>query len=159
MCPIQADFLLQITASLGQATAHLTVDKVNRLIYVSNYNGENFVAFRLVGADYVIGGLTFLEAFLNAGSGVNPDRQEKSHIHGSWVYRDKFVYVADLGADKIYHYEVVNESLRRAPSRETIVSPGRGPRHIAIDNQNGVLYLLNELQPFVDIYLIGFEEH
>ena len=39
------------------------------------------------------------------GSGVKPDRQMESHPHGAWTY-GPFVYVADLGSDKIWHYIV-----------------------------------------------------
>ena len=39
------------------------------------------------------------------GSGVVPDRQDKAYAHGAFVYKN-FVYVADLGADKIWHFKV-----------------------------------------------------
>ena len=39
--------------------------------------------------DGSIGDLKYTEEFPNAGSGVVPDRQEASHVHGSWIYNDK----------------------------------------------------------------------
>ena len=40
------------------------------------------------------------------GSNVYPDRQQASHPHGAFVYNE-FVYVTDLGADKIWHFQVI----------------------------------------------------
>ena len=40
------------------------------------------------------------------GSGVVPDRQERSHPQGVFFYKNLFFYIADLGADKIWHYMV-----------------------------------------------------
>jgi len=42
-----------------------------------------------------------------SGSNVVPDRQADAHAHGAFVYKN-FVYVADLGSDKIWHYKVRN---------------------------------------------------
>jgi 6-phosphogluconolactonase (cycloisomerase 2 family) len=46
----------------------------------------------------------FTEKF-GPGSNVFPDRQADSHPHGTFVFNE-FVYVTDLGADKIRHYKV-----------------------------------------------------
>jgi 6-phosphogluconolactonase (cycloisomerase 2 family) len=39
------------------------------------------------------------------GSNVIPSRQADSHPHGAFAFRN-FVYVPDLGADKIWHFKV-----------------------------------------------------
>ena len=44
------------------------------------------------------------------GSNVKPDRQKDAHAHGAFTF-GPFVYVADLGSDKIWHYVVSYFSL------------------------------------------------
>ena len=59
-----------------------------------------------------------------------------------------FVYVIDLGSDKIYHYQVSADgsTLEQANPKETVGSPGSGPRHMIIDEDLKLAYVLNELQ-------------
>ncbi len=48
----------------------------------------------------------YLEEY-GEGSGVVPDRQNGSHPHGAWLYAaGRFAAVADLGADRLYVYQV-----------------------------------------------------
>ena len=76
------------------------------LLYVSNYAGGCFTA---IGIDKLTGEMTDTPAYnecYGKGSNVVPDRQGDAHVHGAWTY-GSFVYVADLGSDKIWHYQVI----------------------------------------------------
>ena len=53
--------------------------------------------------------------YFGKGSGVKPDRQMESHPHGAWTY-GPFVYVADLGSDKIWHYMVSRDGSGQNPT-------------------------------------------
>ena len=48
-----------------------------------------------------------LTSRLFPGSLVIPERQIESHLHGVATYKN-YVYLADLGADKIHSYKVIN---------------------------------------------------
>jgi hypothetical protein len=48
--------------------------------------------------------LAFTKKF-GAGSNFYPDRQADAHPHGSFPFKN-FVYVTDLGGDKIHHFQV-----------------------------------------------------
>ena len=82
--------LFQFVSSMGVGPAHLTLDKANSNLYCSNYGGGSFSVYGL-NADGSIGDLKFTETFEDAGTGIVPDRQEASHVHGSWVYQDRLV--------------------------------------------------------------------
>ena len=43
--------------------------------------------------------------YYGKGSNVVPDRQEYAHAHGAFTW-GPYVYVADLGSDKIWKYKV-----------------------------------------------------
>lgn len=73
------------------------------LLHVSNYGAGSFVSFSLDDSGEIMEQV-YAENF-GKGSGVKPDRQMESHPHGAWTY-GPFVYVADLGSDKIWHYIV-----------------------------------------------------
>ncbi len=92
---------------MGGGSCHLQLDRDKELLYVANYVGGSLAVYRLEVGDevgeLVIGELAFADSFPGAGSMVDPEKQESSHVHGSWTFRDKFVYFTDLGSDKIYH--------------------------------------------------------
>ena len=93
----------------------------------------------------------YIESF-DVGSGVDPERQEASHPHGS-CFKDEFVYVSDLGADKIWHYQHGNgnDFLTGNPA-STDTPPGAGPRHMVFHPQYDLAYLLTELSCEVIVY-------
>ncbi len=97
----------------GAGTCHLQLDRDRRLIYAANYLGGSLAVYRLEEGDapgeLALGELAYMDSFPNSGTNGDPDRQEASHVHGSWTYGDKFVYFPDLGADSIYHYRLVQD--------------------------------------------------
>ena len=58
----------------------------------------------------------------------------------------KFLYVIDLGADAIYHFEVVEAGKAIKKTGETACTAGAGPRHMCLDLDNSLIYLNNELE-------------
>lgn len=79
-----------------------------------------------------------------AGSGADPDRQDRSYVHDALFAADA-ILAADLGADLIR----VVDGGERAP---IVCPPGSGPRHIA-DAGNGFLVVSGELDS--TLLLIG----
>ena len=89
----------------GIGPAHVALNTHFNVIFVANYGSGSVVAYSI---DPTTGKMAdkplYFEQFLH-GSGVDPDRQEASHPHGSFFFEDN-VYVTDLGADMIRHYKV-----------------------------------------------------
>lgn len=87
---------------------------------------------------------------------INPDRQANSHIHSTVFSPDgKFVFVPDLGSDKIRRYEF--DSLSKQPLRETTplkTAPGSGPRHFTFHPNGKYAYCIGELSGTVTVYQI-----
>ena len=120
-------------SSLGQGPCHISIDQTGKTAFVSNYGGGS-LAVLPIKADGTLGGAT--NSVQNTGRGPNTGRQEKAHVHSATVAPDnRFVYVADLGTDKLHIYEtdVKNSTVKPAQTPYLTVKPGAGPRHFAFD--------------------------
>ena len=96
--------ILQTFSSNGQGTCHVALHAEYGLLHVSNYVGGSFTSLRVDKSSGEILGEVYNEYF-GDGSHVDPDRQEASHAHGTFTV-GPFIYVVDLGADKIWHFKV-----------------------------------------------------
>ena len=87
------------------------------------------------------------------GSGPNAKRQEKAHAHFATASPDgRYVYVTDLGSDKVMNYSVdVNTGKLTPNAAQPFFSgkPGAGPRHLIIHPAGKRFFLLNELDATV----------
>lgn len=158
---------LQTFSAKGVGSTHVKLHQEYGLVHLSNYGGS-FTSIKINENGEFIG-YALAEDFGN-GSNVKPDRQDKSHPHGSWTF-GPFVYVLDLGSDRIWHYKVrpfstfspdfysfiqatLGGQLRKADPAFTTLPPGYGPRHMAIDSQRKLAYVVFELENFIGVYEI-----
>lgn len=136
--------------SAGSGACHVSVHPSGEFLYVSNYGSGSLGVFR-VAVDGGVGDL--LQRLDFAGSSVNPNRQRGPHTHSSVPSPDgRFVYVADLGADRIYVYAVNATNGLLIPAEPAYVSahPGAGPRHLAVTGSR--LYAVEELLSQIAVY-------
>lgn len=93
--------------------------------------------------------------FTYEGSSVDPLRQDKPHIHCVYSSPDeKFLYVNDLGTDRIYRYDIVCNPdiiLRECYPRSILLSSGEGPRHTVFHPNGKCAYLIGELSGNVTV--------
>ena len=91
----------------GTGTCHVKLHAEYGLLYVANYAGGSFTAIQI---NKETGGFMdrAYNEFYGMGSNVKPDRQEMAHAHEVMTYGE-FVYVVDLGSDKIWHYKVCTD--------------------------------------------------
>ena len=82
----------------------MNLDEENGILHVANYNGGSYAAFSIDKSNGAIQERIFFESF-GKGSNVVPDRQAEAHAHMVFLIND-FIYVVDLGSDKIHHYKV-----------------------------------------------------
>ena len=103
MC-ISKSYSNQVKLTNGAGPCHVNLDEKNGILHVANYNGGSYAAFSINKSNGAIQERIFFESF-GKGSNVVPDRQAEAHAHMVFIIND-FIYVVDLGSDKIHHYKV-----------------------------------------------------
>ncbi len=131
--------------TLGADPAHLSVDRDGHTVLVANYTGGSVASFP-IGADGSLGAMiSFVQ---HRGKSVNPDRQTGPHAHQIIADpRNQFVYVADLGLDKVmvYRFDAAAHTFTPATPPSASVKPGSGPRHLVFDASGAHAYVINEM--------------
>lgn len=143
---------LNSQSSLGRGPCHISIDQTGKTAFVSNYGGGS-LAVLPINADGTLGAAT--DSVQNAGTGPNAKRQEKAHVHSATLAPDnRFVYVADLGTDKLHIYEadVKNSAIEPAQTPYVTVKPGSGPRHFTVHPNSKFAYLVEELTSSVAVF-------
>ncbi|MEO5977227.1 MAG: lactonase family protein [Chryseolinea sp.] len=136
-------------SSYGDAPCYISIDKTGAHAFVCNYAGGNLVVLPLF-QDGLVGIPTDAKKY--AGKGVNEKRQAEPHIHSATISADnKFLYVCDLGTDKIYiyQYDAATGKLNVGPIAELNVAPGSGPRHLTFHPNGKYMYLVEEMKSTV----------
>jgi 6-phosphogluconolactonase len=141
-------------SSHGRGPCHIAIDQTGKLAFVSNYGGGTFTVLPIQN-DGTLSPAT--DTLKYEGKGPNAQRQEKPHIHSATVSpNNRFVYVCDLGTDKVYIYEFdqATGKVKPAATPYATVSAGSGPRHITIHPNGKYLYLVEELTSSVATFAL-----
>jgi 6-phosphogluconolactonase len=137
----------------GGSPCHISLDPTERFLVVSNYSGGNVT---VVPVDPQGNLSSDIQVIQHEGSSINPQRQKAPHVHSAVFHpTEKRVFVADLGTDKIYLYDVVDNDtamLSPATPEAFTVEAGAGPRHILFNDTGDRLYLIHELTAEVGVY-------
>ncbi|MBV7533138.1 lactonase family protein [Chitinophaga sp. sic0106] len=137
--------------SHGQWPCYVSASSNGKFIAVANYGSGNAVVFPVnkghigVAADQV----------QHTGTGPVADRQEKAHAHAAFFSPDnKYLFVNDLGIDKIMCYNFAASTGKLSPATAPFVQvkPGSGPRHMVFDATGKYAYLMTELSGEVLVY-------
>jgi 6-phosphogluconolactonase len=137
-------FLNKVSAQ-GNTTAHLAVDHSGKTLFAANYGSGTITSFALL-PDGSIGDMTGTDQ--HTGSSVDPKRQEGPHPHEVVLSPDnRFLFVPDLGLDKIMSYRVLAEksSFELNEPPYVRVNPGLGPRHLAFGKDAKFAYVVCEM--------------
>jgi 6-phosphogluconolactonase len=137
---------LNSQSSEGANPCHVSVHPSGKMVFVSNYSGGTFSVYGVEENGALTSGI-YKEQFL--GKGSNKNRQEKAHAHyAAATPNGRFVYVADLGTDRLLNYVVnvnTGELSKNKKQQSFSVKSGSGPRHFVIHPSGKQLFLLNEL--------------
>jgi len=137
--------LLNSRPSGGSGPCHVNIDHSGKNVLVANY-GSGSVSVILIKSD---GSLAEPTGFVqHEGSSVNPRRQKGPHAHSINVSPDnRFVFVADLGLDKImiYKLDVDKGTITANDPAFAKVKPGAGPRHFTFGADGRYAYVINEM--------------
>ena len=144
--------LLNQHSSMGSGPCHLVLDKTGRNILVANY-GSGSVAVLPVGVDGRLGEAT--DFVQHTGSSVHPDRQRGPHAHCVTLDpANRFVFVCDLGLDKVLCYRFDAEKGKLTPNEPAFaaVKAGAGPRHMVFRPDGRFAYVINELNSTITAF-------
>lgn len=138
--------------SLGGGACYVSVDHTGKTAFVANYGGGS-MAVLPIQPDGMLAAPT--DSIQDAGSGANAQRQDKAHVHSATVGpENKYVYVADLGIDKLHilAFDPKTSTVKPATMPFVSVKPGSGPRHVAIHPNGTFAYLVEELTSSVAVF-------
>lgn len=151
---------LDQVASGGADPCYISLDRTGKYLLVANYTGGTVAVLPILSQGR-LGEATSVIADEGA-LGPNKERQEKAHAH--WIHataRNRFVYVADLGLDRIliYQFDASKGTLSRGESNgaekdffSAKLSPGTGPRHVAFSTDGKFMYVLGEMDATVTVF-------
>jgi 6-phosphogluconolactonase len=132
---------LNAQSTMGGGPCHVSV--AGRLAFVANYGGGSVAAYPIQDD----GSLKPASAFVqHQGSSVNPDRQKGPHAHAATPDPSgRFLYVPDLGLDQVKVYRIDAAKGGLTAAAPVAITPGSGPRHIAIARDGRHAYVINEM--------------
>ena len=160
--------LLNQLPALGDDPCYISFDKTGKFVLIANYTSGNVAVFPLL-PDGKLGEHTAVRT--DAGTlGPNKERQEGPHAH--WIElsaRNRYVYVADLGLDRvlIYKFDATEGTLTPGDTPSSAaaagstkpndafsatLSPGTGPRHVAFSSNGNFMYVLGEVKSTVTVF-------
>jgi 6-phosphogluconolactonase len=128
-----------------EGPCYCSVNATGSVVFVAHYSGGSVAVLPVDDDGRVEEPSAVLE---HSGSGADPERQAAPHPHSVEPGPDnRFVYVPDLGTDRVHAYELAAEAgrLRPAEDRGVDVPDGTGPRHLAFGPDGRAAYLVGEL--------------
>jgi 6-phosphogluconolactonase len=123
---------------------HLATDRTGRCLFTAQYGTGSVAVFPLAADGHIEPRSALVRH--SGKTGPNHERQEGPHPH--WVGTDRdnrFLFVPDLGSDRIVVYEMNLQDGTLKPHGEGRVPPGSGPRHLAFHPNGRFAYVANEL--------------
>jgi len=136
--------LNQQASGAGHPT-HVVIDATGRMAISANYGTGTVTSWPRL-PDGTLGPARTL--IRHQGSSINPDRQKEPHAHGVTLSPDnRFVFVPDLGTDKVMAYVLDHARAELTPHVHafTPVPPGSGPRHLSFSPDGRHAYVINEM--------------
>ena len=138
----------------GDDPCYITTDKSGRWVITGNYTSGT-VSVQPVNKNGVLADAVC--KVQHEGSSINKERQTGPHVH-STVLNDEnnFLYVPDLGADKVMIYAFNKKTGKLTPATEPFaaVKPGSGPRHLIFSENGRMAYLSEELTGTVNVFSV-----
>lgn len=126
------------------APAHIALDQTGKYAFVSNYMGGVVMVYAINE-----------DGSLKKQQRIDLENPEKSHAHSVTISADNSrAYIADLGNDKIWIYDLDAEKGVMIPNEQVSVSleNGSGPRHFAIAKDGKTAYSVNELNSTITAF-------
>ncbi len=131
-------------------SAHVSLDATGKTLFSAQYGGGSTASFPIKEDGSIGPRASLIE---HEGSGPNESRQKSPHPHWTGVDpANQFVFVPDLGNDKIEIHKINHEDSTITPHGFGKTVPGGGPRHMKFSADAKYAYLLNELLMSVSVF-------
>lgn len=138
--------------SKGNHPCYVTVSNNGKWLLAGNYSSGNFSVYRINKNGALDSAKTSIQ---HEGYSVNADRQQAPHVHATVLSKDnKYLFVPDLGIDKlmIYSFNARNGKVAPAKIPFQLVEAGAGPRHFDFTPSGRFAYLMEELTGSISAY-------
>lgn len=138
---------ISLVPAEGKGTCHLNVDRTGHAVICANYAGGTAASFLSTE-----GKLSEAWHEVYKGHGPVADRQEMAHAHFvSFSPDNRFVYINDLGSDKIHIYKLNAATAQLTPAGAYTATAGDGPRTLHFHPTGKVAYCVDELNSTVEV--------
>lgn len=145
--------LINSQQSGGENPVYLAAHKSGKWLINGNYTEGSVSVYPVLENGSI---QPRVQNFQYSEGSVNPDRQERAHIHSTVFSPDfKYVFLPDLGADKIRTYQFESdqkEPLKDATTPFTAATLGSGPRHFTFHPNGKFAYCIEEMGGAVSVY-------
>ena len=139
----------------GDHPCHIAIDRSGGWLAVSNYSSGNVALVPVSPGGALDDPVTLLQ---HSGKGPRTDRQAGPHAHSAIFAPDnRFLIVADLGIDRLMVYRFDWASGACELAFEAMAPSGSGPRHMAIHPDGAHLFVLNELDNTLALWVYDGE--
>ncbi|WAA13860.1 lactonase family protein [Fervidibacillus halotolerans] len=127
--------------SEGPSPCHVSVNGDRSVVLSANYHRGTVDAYSTL----TDGSLQkLIDTVQHKGHGLDPQRQEKPHVHfAGFTPDEKYIVAVDLGTDKLVTYRLENGNLTE--NSTLTLRPGSGPRHITFHPNGRFAYIMTEL--------------
>ncbi|GIO94199.1 MULTISPECIES: lactonase family protein [Paenibacillus] len=132
--------------SVSSSTCHIQRDEGSSYLIVSSYHG-GLVGVHRINEDGTAGELLDEKKHAELVQ-VREDQQPRAHS-AFYSPDGRYIFVQDLGLDKIMSYTLDSEHGELRFHGETQLEDGVGPRHLAFHPGGGYAYVINELNSSV----------
>ncbi len=144
--------LINSVKSMGDDPCYLEIDRSGKWLFASNYSSGSFSVYS-IQKDGSLGSLS--QVVTHQGNGPDHSRQQAPHVHSTTIAPDnRFVFVCDLGTDKIVSYPFNATTGKADTARASFIqtAPGAGPRHMVISKNKKLAYNVDEMFGTVNVY-------
>nr|WP_276699047.1 lactonase family protein [Chryseobacterium sp.] len=137
----------------GENPVYLSVHQNGKWLVSGNYTEGSVSVYPISEGGKIE---PYVQNFQFSEGSVDVNRQERAHIH-STVFSPNFDYLflPDLGADKIRVYQFKNEKVQPLQEAETAFTKttlGSGPRHFTFHPNGKYAYCIEEMGGAVSVY-------
>ncbi|UOB19332.1 lactonase family protein [Abyssalbus ytuae] len=127
----------------GAHPCFVELNKEENMLAVANYTSGNVVIYKIDQNGQI---LPSPQNKKHEGNGPVLPNQESAHAHCSKFSEDgKFIYIADLGIDKIISYPIDENGNPGGMQTALDLDKGDGPRHFVFHPSKEIVFIINEL--------------
>jgi 6-phosphogluconolactonase len=137
----------------GAAPCYVSLDPGGRFVLVANYGGGSICAIPLMEDGSLAEPSDWVQH--HNGSEGDPERQARPHAHSIVMGPEgRYVFVADLGLDRIMVYQLELEAGQLRPNDPpwSMLAKGAGPRHLVFSSDGRYAYVINELDSTIAVF-------